>query len=550
MSNNHTSSTSTASVSSGEPVGIIGLPSTQTIGDSTHRHQHTPNQREEATRNDTTNTGMIDVNVVHTPLAIASSLPPSLHLSPSSRSTPIVSDRSDSNHPNLTKSSELTTRLPNSTSSETHSSLPPASSSSASAPIGLGGDYEMFTASSTSTSAPPIQHPNTFVTNFIPPTHLVESDQVGQLRAATATETVVAPVSGPTTSTNPIVDHQTSLRPANSGQQHTAASHIGAVELSSKHASTHPPSALPVFKATSNPLEAMLANLSETFKSTKINVAAAAAAAVDTSTSSSSSSSSSPSRPRVLIDTKCYCIVVDPTLFDPSTSDRDQYQSALSMSSTSSSASASGNDQHRIQLKQHCVSWLADRLGDPASSEVSIVYVEHGRDLHINFSDYPSMGRALASVPFLIQCSIKQQHQPAWSRSSGACGPRRHELPELIRMNCHPTQPKDLQSLDADIKAKLTEMKLDYTAVWSTVKRSNNNNNNNNTTTSNMSATRAAATNHVITISILPRHIQLSDLRAVIDRLHLKFDLWGGKLRVSVPNTPSLRRCGQCDTGS
>jgi hypothetical protein len=63
-----------------------------------------------------------------------------------------------------------------------------------------------------------------------------------------------------------------------------------------------------------------------------------------------------------------------------------------------------------------------------------------------------------------------------------------------------------------------------------------------------MSATRATSTNNVITISILPRHIQLSDLRSVIDRLHLKFDLWGGKLRVSVPNTPSMRRCGQCDT--
>jgi hypothetical protein len=44
---------------------------------------------------------------------------------------------------------------------------------------------------------------------------------------------------------------------------------------------------------------------------------------------------------------------------------------------------------------------------------------------------------------------------------------------------------------------------------------------------------------------VLPR--QIDGLDSTIQRLHLEFKLWGGKVRVRAPNSPDLLRCNQCD---
>jgi hypothetical protein len=40
---------------------------------------------------------------------------------------------------------------------------------------------------------------------------------------------------------------------------------------------------------------------------------------------------------------------------------------------------------------------------------------------------------------------------------------------------------------------------------------------------------------------------KITDLESVFERLHLKFELCGSKVRVQAPNMPSLSHCTQCD---
>ena len=76
-------------------------------------------------------------------------------------------------------------------------------------------------------------------------------------------------------------------------------------------------------------------------------------------------------------------------------------------------------------------------------------------------------------------------------------------------------------------------MQLEYTALWFA--------------NSQHRQQSGAGQSVRVIIKVLPRLAGAAQLRQDVERLHQRFKLWGGTLRVSAPNDPQLCRCSQCD---
>ena len=149
------------------------------------------------------------------------------------------------------------------------------------------------------------------------------------------------------------------------------------------------------------------------------------------------------------------------------------------------------------------------------------------RRLHVNLRNHADLSAALLAAPLLVRCGSLPA--AAWRDAPKVCGPQRHELPELLQLKCMPTRPQSATDLQSALTQLLAEMKLHETCSWHP--------------SSHLPFRSGVQT---IVLNVLPRHASMTDLAATIERVHEKHELWGGRVRVHAPNTPSLTRCRDC----
>jgi hypothetical protein len=219
----------------------------------------------------------------------------------------------------------------------------------------------------------------------------------------------------------------------------------------------------------------------------------------------------------------CHCLIVDTALIDAiqpderANMDRLQHMAALQTDDNTAQG----------KLVDHMEQWMPSLKGLLGAAYVH----EHKgkRDVHLNFASEAQLAAALLANPLLVRCGT--QEKKAWG-AAHACGPPRHHLPEMLQFTCQPTMPKKAEDLPAALDQLLggAEMNLPYTARWHP----------------NSSDPRWKPTTS-ITFNVLPRDISQAHLAAFIDKVHTgNFTLWGGRVHVHAPNTPSLTRCRGC----
>jgi hypothetical protein len=99
--------------------------------------------------------------------------------------------------------------------------------------------------------------------------------------------------------------------------------------------------------------------------------------------------------------------------------------------------------------------------------------------------------------------------------------------PELHQLSCEPTRTlSEIVQLLTDKATLLRVMDVDHTTMW--VKNASR------------MAYQGAQTARII-IYLLPLHI--TDLKSLIERLHVMFELCDSKVREQAPNMPSISRC-------
>ena len=225
------------------------------------------------------------------------------------------------------------------------------------------------------------------------------------------------------------------------------------------------------------------------------------------------------------LDTVCYCLVVDPMLLESRPEDKRLYLESLAI------AASSDRGQRRSNMQQHIVEWMK---GAATNEDISIGYVEKSSELHINFINQTALAKALAFFPFLVRCGSTGS---AWRNSN--CGMKKDKLPELIRMTCIPTTPKHRNMLDQSVKQLLADQQVEHTAFWYSSASDSGGR--------GQQQQQQRQGRELLIINILPRHIEQTRLRATIEQLHNKVEIWGGKLRAHCPNIGELARCNQCD---
>lgn len=232
------------------------------------------------------------------------------------------------------------------------------------------------------------------------------------------------------------------------------------------------------------------------------------------SASSSSASSSSSSASALLTFSSlpqlsaCHCLVVDESKLVDGSADEKAFRIALAL--------------ERDPLCKHTEQWLNIPLSD-----ISIAYVpkQQEKRLHINFRSLPALGQALLAHPFLVRCGSIGS---AWSSTCGEV--KKQALPELLQFSCVPSNPAGMEKLLPDVTQLLATMQLQYTSFWFPSKAA---------------AAGANGKEDRIVFYVLPRNI--AHLKEEVDRLHLKHELWGSRVRVQGMNDPVLHRCNQCD---
>lgn len=232
-----------------------------------------------------------------------------------------------------------------------------------------------------------------------------------------------------------------------------------------------------------------------------------ASSAASSSSSSSAPAASSASSSLSLADAAtCHCLVVDDSpaagRLAEGSDNWKQYKEALALES------------NHDALLQHVAKWLQLPLTD-----ITIAYVpkQNPPRLHINFRSLPVLGQALLAHSFLVRCGSIG----AWSKPCG--GVNKRDQPELLHLSCVPSHPCEMATLTADVTQLLTDMGLLYTSFWFPNKMTENR----------------------VAIYVLPRN--LAALEDEINRLHLKHEFRGSKVRVQGVNTLALRRCHQCE---
>lgn len=230
--------------------------------------------------------------------------------------------------------------------------------------------------------------------------------------------------------------------------------------------------------------------------------------------SSSSASASAASSSHSLTDAAaCHCLVVDASggRLPEGGDDALRYTEALALV---------GNPK---ALRVHLAAWLKLQVED-----ITIAYApkQNPLRLHINFRSLSALGHALLAHPFLVRCgSIGSE----WSKPCGDV--KKQAQPELLQLSCIPAHRPGMDKLMPDVTQLLSDMSLQHTSFWfpSAASRANS----------------SGAQENRIVIYVLPRNI--AQLAEEIDRLHLKHELWGSKVRVQGMNTLALKRCNQCD---
>jgi hypothetical protein len=216
-------------------------------------------------------------------------------------------------------------------------------------------------------------------------------------------------------------------------------------------------------------------------------------------------------------DIACHCLVVDESKLGVDSSDRVQLTEALRLAGA------------KVALVDHVLAWLSVPHAD-----VSVVYVMRGTRLHINFTNMDALARVLARVPFLSRCGSLAAGP--WQGNLTPCGPKRHQLPEVLHFSCLPPRIMPMDQLTSAVQAMLTEANVEHTGFWFPSQFKGN---------APSPARGGRDQSPRVSFYVLPRNILT--LQTDIERLHKKFSLWGGSLSVHAPNTPTLQRCRQCE---
>ena len=356
----------------------------------------------------------------------------------------------------------------------------------------------------------------------------------GRAESGEENNATIGGVSGPT-----LLDHRAGLTMAREGavsdSPYTVAAAANAATSPLLSTSAPPNLAAPLPPSSPHPLQhagasgrgqgasasssarssSLLAGLQAVFERAKLNQNSTFPRASFTSASVSASSSAS-----TCIDHVCHCLVVDEARLPAGQA--DSLRQALVLN----------NDRAALR------SFLLDRFKDTLpqlDSMLSIAYVTSSPSprLHLNFRSLPVLAAALKECGWLIRCGSTVG--PAWSNRP--CGPAKHELPELIELSCVPLRPKALSELDGDVKALLSSMGFRTTAHWTRLPDSMQ--------PSSAGRHNNSSSSKRLRINVLARDIAL--VSSVVEKHHLQFELWGGKVKVQALNQPQLRRCSQCD---
>ena len=98
----------------------------------------------------------------------------------------------------------------------------------------------------------------------------------------------------------------------------------------------------------------------------------------------------------------------------------------------------------------------------------------------------------------------------------------------MLQFTCQPSLPHPpVAGLREAVTTMLTQTELEYTSWWFT----------------GSSDPDKHTTLTRITINVLPRYIQQSQLEATIKSLHCQHSLWQGTVSVQAPNDAALARC-------
>ena len=324
--------------------------------------------------------------------------------------------------------------------------------------------------------------------------HLADSATVALTHSSAHSASSPAPISAVAA---PFSTARTSTSSSHIGHQHAGMStHVDmhTAAASSSPPSVTPPSTVPL--TATDRLIASLRLLSHTHKPA----------------AHSSHTSASASAAPLSLDNTCHCLVVDQSRIASDSADSAPHASALTHTDTA-------------LLRTHVAQWLFNIPIDT----IAVAYVHHNR-LHLNFSSSAGLAHALAAVPFLVRCgTAKQQGGSSWHQQP--CGPVRHKLPELLQISCIPTHTPPAQQLTDDVTKLLSDMQLEHTALWFPA-------------SNDASRTHLRDTSPRLTAYVLPRNI--NTLAADIERIHQKFTLYGGAVKVQALNVPQLTRCTQC----
>ena len=272
--------------------------------------------------------------------------------------------------------------------------------------------------------------------------------------------------------------------------------------------------------------------------STASAVNATAAAASSSSSSSSVPPLSSLSTLFLSLDTTCHCLVVDESRLSSSSAELfEQYQKIMEMAATK---------VDKKILTQQVWNWInQDMANTQEEQQLCVAYVKENapfgqaaagkadRVLHLNFNSLSALVAAASKHSFLSRCGTTVSS--AWSRKS-PCGPEKSKLPELLHFSCLPTQMNNLTHLTSDVTKLLADAGIGYTCLWFPQRQD-----------SRLGASVYNTKPTLLSFYILPRHFDADTLANIITQHHNKLLLWGGRLRIHAPNTPSLSRCTQCE---
>lgn len=223
--------------------------------------------------------------------------------------------------------------------------------------------------------------------------------------------------------------------------------------------------------------------------------------------------------------TTCHCLVVDESKLSsvggPSDDDAS-FKAAMALARDRSAPAV---------LEQHVRRWLQQK--GVADADISCVtYTDRGatRQLHIHLVSMDGLGRAQASVPFLVRCGALDASR--WNKPCG--GVPRNKLPEMLRFSCNPLATRPANQLASSVTAFLVQHHLEATAFWFPHSMA-------------QLAQQRNGQQQSVTFYVLPRQVQA--LAEILERLHQKagVDFWGGSVRVDCPNRPDLTRCTSCN---